>query len=102
MLSQEVVDLANDAHPPLVWFCIEASAVADVDFTAAATLRSLHGILKEKGIRLIFADVFDETVRTELERYELIDLIGKDGFYSSLGELLRAYDKLPPMGEIKK
>ena len=102
MLSQEVVDLVTEAQPPLSWFCIEASAVADVDFTAAATLRSLHGILKEKGIRLIFADVFDETVLTELERYELIDLIGKDGFYSSLKEVVYAYDKLVPGVNLKK
>jgi len=88
------VDLVNNAHPPIKWFCIEASAVAGIDFTAAATLRSLHGILKDKGVRLVFADVVDDSVRSELERYELTDLIGKDGFYLNLAEMVSAYEKM--------
>ena len=95
-LSQEVVDLVNSAHPPLKWFCIEASAVAGVDFTAAATLRSLHGFLRGKGVRLVFADVFDETVRDEFDRFELTGLIGKDAFYPRLPEMVDAYEKLFP------
>ncbi len=92
-LLQEVVDLADGAQPSLSWFCIEASAVADVDFTAAATLRSIHGVLKEKGIRLVLADVFDDTVRAELDRFELTDLIGKNAIYPILREVVDAYDR---------
>jgi MFS superfamily sulfate permease-like transporter len=58
-LSEEVVDLANGAQPPLVWFCIEASAVADVDFTAASTLRDIHGILKSQEIKLVFCNLIN-------------------------------------------
>jgi high affinity sulfate transporter 1 len=101
-LSQEVVDLANGAQPPLSWFCIEASAVAGVDFTAAATLRSLYGILKEKGIRLVFANVVDDTVLAELDRFELTDLIGKDAFYSTLREVMDAYEKQNLASKIRK
>jgi MFS superfamily sulfate permease-like transporter len=91
-LYEQVLDLTKRAQPPLVWFCIEASAVADVDFTAASTLRDLHGILREQGTRLVFCDVID-LVKTELDRYELTDLFGKDAFYGSINAVVSAYDK---------
>jgi sulfate permease, SulP family len=91
-LFEQVVSLANGAQPPLVWFCIEASAVADVDFTAASTLREIYGILKSQGIRLVFCDVID-LVKAELDRYELSDLFGKNAFYGTINAVVDAYDK---------
>jgi sulfate permease, SulP family len=91
-LSEQVADLVNGAAPPLAWFCIEASAVADVDFSAAATLREIHGILTGQGIRLVFADVVD-LVKAELDRYELTSLIGKDAFYATVSDVVSAYDQ---------
>src|SRR5208283_4523051 len=82
-LSEQVLDLADKAHPPLVWFCIEASAVADVDFTAASTLRDIHAILKRQGIRLVFCNVINP-VKAEMDRYELTDLFGEDAYYGTL------------------
>ena len=90
-LSREVVELAQRTEPPLVWFCIDASAVADIDFSAAATLREIYDILKGLGIRLVLAEVVD-LVRDELDRYELTDLIGKDAFYETISEVVHAYD----------
>jgi len=59
-MSEDVSRLAKEAKPPLVWFGIGASAVDDIGYTAAATLRSLYAILLEQGIRLIFFEVSDE------------------------------------------
>src|SRR5208337_3859016 len=91
-LAEQVVGLSTGAQPPLVWFCIEASAVADVDFTAASTLRDIHGILKRQGVRLIFCQVID-LVKAEMDRYELTDLLGKDAFYGTINAVVSAYDK---------
>ena len=91
-LSREVVEISKGAQPPLVWFCIEASAVADVDFTAASILRDIHGILKKQGIRLVFSEMID-LVKAELDRYELTDLFGKDAFYETINAVVSAYDK---------
>jgi MFS superfamily sulfate permease-like transporter len=99
-LSQEVVELAKGAEPPLAWFCIDASAVADIDFSAAATLRELYGILKGQSIRLVFCEVID-LVKAELDRYELTDLIGKDAFYETIAAIVSSYDKKSP-GDIAK
>jgi len=58
-LAEEIMHLVNTADPPLRWLCIDASAVDDVDYSAAETIRSLHGVLKDKGIRLVIAHVLE-------------------------------------------
>jgi sulfate permease, SulP family len=90
VLKEEVVELAREANPPLSWFCIDAAAVNDVDFTAAEILRALHGILAGQGIRLVLCDVVDE-VRAEFDRSNLTDLFGRDAFFQTPAAVLSAY-----------
>jgi high affinity sulfate transporter 1 len=91
-LSQEVTDLINSADPPLRWFCLDASAVDDVDYSAAETLRSLFAVLKEKGVRLVVAQVLDDV--RETSRYRLRELFGEEVFYATLDDVLSDYKKL--------
>jgi MFS superfamily sulfate permease-like transporter len=88
--SEQVLELVNGADPKIEWFCIDAVAIDDVDYSAAAKLRSTYGILKDKGIRLVFAVVGDD-VRAELDRFGITDLVGKDAFYATGDDLLNAY-----------
>jgi SulP family sulfate permease len=89
-LSEEVLALSGRAQPPLAWLCIDAVAVDDVDFTAAAALRLLHHELAARGIRLVFAEVSDE-VRAQLQRSGLVEEVGRDALYTTPGEVLDAY-----------
>src|SRR6185295_19022960 len=41
LFSEEVLDLVKDAEPPISWFCIDTAAIADVDWSAGATLRQV-------------------------------------------------------------
>jgi SulP family sulfate permease len=91
LFSQEVLDLVNTAQPPLSWFCIDATAVDDVDFTAAAVLREIYKMLKEKGVRLVLSEV-DEDIRHELDRSEVTDLIGKEFIFDSISDVEAAYN----------
>ena len=59
-LADEISFLANSVEPPLRWLCIDASAVDDVDYSAAETLRSVYAKLKARGIRLVVSDTMDE------------------------------------------
>jgi sulfate permease, SulP family len=93
-LSKEVTRLAKEANPPLVWFLIDASAVDDIDYTAAATLRALYAMLQEQGIRLIFYGV-SEVVYAQLERSGITDLVGRDAFYATVGAVIRDYQAIP-------
>jgi SulP family sulfate permease len=92
LLAEEVTRLARDAHPPLVWFCIDAAAVDDIDYTAAATLRSLHSLLKDQGTRLIFSEVSDH-VYAQLECSGITDLLGEDAFYATVASVVRHYEE---------
>ena len=88
-LTEEITELVNKAEPPLRWFCIDASAVDDVDYSAAESLRSIFELLKDKGVRLVVAQVMDD-VREE-SRYELRELFGEEAFFDSLNDVVEAY-----------
>src|SRR5262249_12128194 len=90
-LSDEMLDLVKRAQPPLRWFCIEASAVDDVDYSAAETLRALFAILAEQGIRLVVTQVMDDV--RERSRYELLQLFGAQAFYDTLEHVVQAYQQ---------
>ncbi len=90
--SEEVTALAADPSPR--WICLEASAVADVDYTAAATIRQVQGQLTDKGVRLVVCGVAD-TVRAELERLGTVDLLGADALFDSVDEVVEAFQRAP-------
>ena len=90
VLTGEVMELARGAPPPLVWFCIDAAAVNDVDFTAAESLRTLYSALAGKGVRLVFCELVDE-VQEEFDRSQLTDLLGRDAFFPTPAAAVTAY-----------
>ena len=92
-LEEEVAALIAGAEPPLQWFCIDVSAVDDIDYSAAETLRSIHERLKKKGIRLVIAQSLDDG--TDRSRQELAQLFDKGDFYDGLDEVARAYQQRP-------
>jgi len=92
-LTEEVTRLASTASPPLRWFCFDGSAVDDVDYSAAETLRSLHAILQAKGIRLVIAQVMEDVKATS--RYNLTQLFGEDAFFDTLDDVIKAYREVP-------
>jgi len=88
-LSSEVNDLTASPDQPLYWFCMEFSAVDDVDFSAAETIRSLYAVLKNRGIRLVVAQILDDVKKES--RYDMIKLLGYDAYYETVDELLEDY-----------
>jgi high affinity sulfate transporter 1 len=93
--GEELRDLVTNADPPVSWFCLDAAAIEDVDYSAGLAVQELHGVLHEKGIRLVFVEVVED-VRDELRRYGVEDLVGSDAFYASLQDLLDAYRASAP------
>jgi SulP family sulfate permease len=93
LLSEEITGLVNTAQPSLHWFCIDASAVDDVDYSAAETLRSIFPLLKQKGVHLVIAQVMED-VKAE-SRYELGQLFGQEAFYETLADVVNAYRQRP-------
>jgi high affinity sulfate transporter 1 len=95
LLSEQVLQLVNGAPIPPRWFCIDAGAVDDLDYTAAETLRSIVTILRQRGIRTVFAIVSDD-VRNEMDRSGLTNLLGADAFYATVGDVVNAYREKQP------
>ncbi len=89
-LSEDVIHLVNNSKPSLRWFCIDFSTVDDIDYSAAETLRSLHNVLKEKGIRLVVAHIMDNLKKNH---YGLTELLGEEAFYAHLADVMMAYKK---------
>jgi len=92
VLGKEIDELAKSANPPLSWFCIDAAAVDDVDFTAADALRAIHGTLSDLGIRLVLCEVIDN-VREEFDRSRLTGLLGSDAFFETPLAVVAAFEQ---------
>ncbi|HVO42889.1 MAG TPA: SulP family inorganic anion transporter [Aggregatilineales bacterium] len=87
--AEEISFLANTAEPPLRWLCVDASAVDNVDYSAAETLRSVHAMLRARGIRLIVAEEMEDLKGNA--RYQLRELLGADVFYDKLEDVMKQY-----------
>ena len=89
-LTEEVLGLIDNAAPPLSWFCIDAIAIDDVDFTAAATLRKIVQMMAEKKICMVWANL-DENVRSELIRSRVITLPVREVIFESSANVIKAF-----------
>jgi high affinity sulfate transporter 1 len=89
-LQQETLALAEHAAPKLEWLCVVMSSVGDLDYSAAETLRAMHGELAERDVRLVLAGVTPE-VRAELERDGLVELLGAGNVFDWVDEAVAAY-----------
>lgn len=67
-----------------------AEPVTDVDVTAAEMLSELLDDLRERGVSLRFAELKGH-VRERLDAYGILERIGPDGFYRTIGEAVKAY-----------
>jgi high affinity sulfate transporter 1 len=89
-LKSEVHELATEAQPPLSWLSLDLGAVDDIDFSAAEALQDTYQLLKQRNIRLGYVEVQD-TVRKELDRYGITQLIGPENIFGRIHEVEAAY-----------
>lgn len=92
LFNQEVLGLIGEVHPPVEWFCIEAAAIADVDWSAGQALKSVHEELVGRNVRLVFAEMADD-VRAELDRFGITALVGEDAFYETVQDVVDAFGR---------
>lgn len=90
----EVQAIIAHADPPLAALCIDAAGIADIDYTGIETLREVSIHAKQRGVRIIFAEVGDN-VRAQLERAGIVDLVGNDAFYNRIREAVEAHGGSP-------
>jgi len=93
-LYTQVLDLLEATSTPVVWFCIDMTAVDDVDFTAAGTLRQLCKELAGRNVRMVFSGT-SEAVHAELDRSGITKLVGTDSYFQQVNDVVDAYRDLP-------
>ena len=87
--AEEVRDLVGEASPALQWLCLDATAIGDIDYSAAQTLLEIRDDLKQQGVTLVFADVADE-VRAELDRFGITESGVPDLMYDTVEDAIVA------------
>lgn len=87
---RRVHQLVADATHPLRWVVVAAEPITDVDTTAADTLQQLLEELRQQGVTLAFAEA-KGPIKDRLRRYGLLDAIGPDRFFPTIGTAVDAY-----------
>ena len=86
--------VADAGDDPIAWFCLDAAAISDIDFTGAQTLKQIHGELDEHGIKLVFTELLPE-VAAELDRFGIVELVGADALYPTVPAVHAAFEDRP-------
>jgi high affinity sulfate transporter 1 len=89
---REAIQAAIDEAAPdrIRWVVVAAEPVTDIDMTAADMLDELLTNFDTAGIRLRFAELKDP-VKDRLRRYGLLERIGPDAFYPTIGTAVDGY-----------
>jgi high affinity sulfate transporter 1 len=87
--TEELLAFGTSQDPP-EWVCVYAAAIADIDMSGGEALKAVIGNLRAAGVTLVLAEVMPE-VRTELDLYEITDLIGEEHVFPSIAAAERAF-----------
>jgi high affinity sulfate transporter 1 len=87
---ERISRLVDESPEPVSWVVVCAEPITDVDTTAAEMLERLADELEVAGVELAFAELKDP-VRDRLSRYGLVDRIGADRFFPTVGVAVRSY-----------
>ena len=90
LFQLRVTDAVRSSPTPVRRIVVTAEPVTSVDVTSADMLRELTRTLRAASIELRFAEVKDP-VKDKLKRFELLDLLGADAFYPTVGAAVDAY-----------
>jgi MFS superfamily sulfate permease-like transporter len=94
-LAEEILTLTGEDDEPVRWLCLDASAIADVDYSGGQTLNELAVQLRDRRTHLVLAEV-EPDVRKELDRYGFTDLIGADAYFETVHAVIEAFRNSDP------
>jgi high affinity sulfate transporter 1 len=87
---ERVLEIVSGANREVRWLVVAAEPITDVDTTAAEQLGMLLDELEARSITFVFAELKDP-VKARLERYGLVERIGHDRFFPTMGTAVDAY-----------
>lgn len=90
VFRSRVLELVEEADPPVRRVVVAAEPITDVDTTAAEVLGALLEDLRARGVVLAFAELKDP-VADRLRAYGLLDAVGADNLHPTVGAAVHAY-----------
>lgn len=88
----ELRALVDGAPAPVRCVVVDASAVADLDYSAARALRELLDDLRARGVRPLFGRV-GPALRSDMQRHGIVAALGADAIFLTLHEAIAAARK---------
>ena len=92
--AEDVRALVERAPRPIRWLVLDAGAVTSVDYTAARVVGELLGDLARAGVAFVVVHA-PTSLRSDLDRHRLTDVIGPQRIFESLHEALEAIRRQP-------
>jgi high affinity sulfate transporter 1 len=90
LFQARVLDAVAASPTPVRRVIVTAEPVTSIDVTSADMLAELEQTLRASRIELRFAELKDP-VKDKLRRFELLDQLGTDAFYPTIGAAVDAY-----------
>ncbi len=90
VFRDDLTDRIRKAGPGLKRVVITAEPITDIDATADHALLAVRDELEEQGIELCFAEL-KGIVRDQLTRSGTVETIGRENFYPTVGQAVRAH-----------
>ncbi|HTW88732.1 MAG TPA: SulP family inorganic anion transporter [Candidatus Binataceae bacterium] len=85
----DVRGLVEGVNPPVKWLVVDAGAITSIDYSAARVLGELQQDLISHEIALVLVHA-GPSLRADLRRHRLTDVIGSDHIFETLHEALAA------------
>ena len=92
LFASEVLGLVDQAPTPVSAVVIDASAITDVDFSAAQSLCALLREMSRRGIDVSFGRV-NAFLRADLDRHGITDTLGAEHIFATLHAALAAVNR---------
>jgi SulP family sulfate permease len=98
---EDIRRLIDHAPSAARWLVIDASAITDLDYSAARSVGELCETLKRSGIEVIFARV-NQYLRSDMDRHGITPIVEARCIFSTLHEALRTAGVEQPGKHVKE
>lgn len=85
--TDEVRTLIEKAPHPVHWLIFDASAITDIDYSAARSVLELFAELQQQGVHMLFARV-TPGLKEDMDRHGITAVIGELNLYLSMHDAL--------------
>jgi SulP family sulfate permease len=92
--------LIDHAPAAVRWFVIDASAITDLDYSAARSVGDLCETLKQRGIAVLFARV-NRYLRADMDRHGITQIVDPACIFGTLHQALEAAGVQKPAQQVK-